>query len=162
VSNIENKDIFEIDMTRLDEEWVQQPKLFFKYAELLAKAKRTYEKAKANLAIVVAEVELDIKQNFTKYGFKTKPVVQDMANKAKINTDVIEAQNLVTAKKYKMDIYQAAVTSMEHRKSALERLVSLHGQNYFAMPVANDEDGRKAADNLQKGRARNRRKKNGS
>ena len=38
-----------------------------------------------------------------------------------------------------MDMIQAAVIALDHRKSALERMVSLHGQNYFSTPVISGE-----------------------
>ena len=36
--------------------------------------------------------------------------------------------------KYEVDVAQAAVVAMSQRKDALENLVRLHGQQYFAGP----------------------------
>ena len=60
-------EIFNIDMNVLDKEWVKQPKTFFKYASLLADARRKMEEAKVEADVVRAEIDLDIRKNPSDY-----------------------------------------------------------------------------------------------
>jgi hypothetical protein len=46
------------------------------------------------------------------------------------------ALKALTAARHRQDVYQAAVDALDHRKKALESLVQLHGQGYFAAPRA--------------------------
>ena len=47
----------EIDENALDEEWVEQPSLYFRYASMVADARRDLDQAKANLDLTKAEVD---------------------------------------------------------------------------------------------------------
>ena len=128
-------DLFEVDLNELDREWIRQPGLYFKYATKLADAKRTHEQKKARLELTKAELDRDIRGDPEKF------------NVSKI-TEATVAATILSQKKYKkthkkmldakhhVDILDATCRTLDHRKSALERLVSLHGQNYFSTPVA--------------------------
>ena len=41
--------------------------------------------------------------------------------------------------KHKVDVLQVVVDALDHRKKALENLVTLHGMSYFASPKAPKE-----------------------
>src|SRR6185369_66865 len=45
-----------------------------------------------------------------------------------------QAKQDLIASEYKVDMLEAAVKALDHRKKALENLVYLHGQSYFAEP----------------------------
>jgi hypothetical protein len=55
--------------------------------------------------------------------------------------------------------YYSVVFTLDHRKSALERLVTLHGQNYFSSPQATCADSRTTVDGMKKRAARRKNKK---
>lgn len=128
-------DFFKPDMNRLDEEWVNQAPLFYEHAVQLADAKAEYERAKANRDLVYAEVYLDVKQNPQNYG--VDKVTEEMV-KQLVTTDsrYQKAFDKVTRAKHDMDVLQAAVDALDHRKKGLENLVHLHAMNYFASPTA--------------------------
>lgn len=126
---------FEIDEHRLDSEWVRQPAVYYRYAVKLADARTAYEQAKAARDVTVAELDREIRTHPEVYGVAkiTEGVVEKTVllqpEYQKAIAEVIDA-------KHQMDMLQAAVDTLEHRKRALENLVSLHGQNYFSTPRA--------------------------
>ena len=48
-------DFFKLDKNALDEEWINQPGLYFTYAKKLADAKESLEINKANYELAMAE-----------------------------------------------------------------------------------------------------------
>ncbi len=150
------KETFEIDQNRLDEEWVNQPTLFFKYAKKLAEAKQDLDDAKNHLNVTHAEISKDIRETPEDFDL-AKVTEKAIESLIPLEEQYVKAQVCLTKAKYKVDIYQAAVTALEHRKSALQNLVSLHGQNYFSTPIAKGED-REAMEEIEKKTIRSRRK----
>ena len=134
--NPEEFDILQPDKYKLDEEWVKQPKVFFDFALRLEKPKRKVAETSAALDIERAELDKAIRSNPAKFGIGEKITETVIAQTILLIASYQEKQNLLITYKYKQGVMQAAVNAMEHRKSALERLVSLQGQNYFATPKA--------------------------
>ena len=129
----EEFDFFELDSGRLDEEWVNQPKLYFRYATRLAEAKEAHDRAKAQRDLTVAKLDRNI---------RTEPLAYDIP---KVTEGVVEktvllqplyqaATKEVIDAKARVDQLEAVVSALDHRKKALENLVYLHGQSYFATP----------------------------
>jgi len=143
-------DFFDIDINRLDEEWIGQPKIFFKYASELADAKRRLEEAKAELDVVKAICDNNVRNNPPKDTKLTETLITNIIIQI---PKYKKAQKILRIKKHRVDILQAAVNALDHRKSALERLVSLHGQNYFAVPKS-DIHSKEMVDDIEKGNAR--------
>ncbi len=128
-------DFFDIDRERLDEEWIAQPKLFFKYASKLADAKRKLEEAKGELDVTTAELDQSIRSAPEKFGLAK--VTEGSIKQAIMTQDIYnKANSVVGGLKYKVDMYQAAVSALDHRKRALENLVDLWAQDYWAEPRA--------------------------
>lgn len=122
-----------IDESALDVEWLDQPRLFLKYAKHLAECRRKLDIAKEELELVKAELDKDIRSNPDKYELSkiTESVVQ---NTIVLQKRYIKAVQNLNDVKYEVDIALAAVRAFEQRKDALENLVKLHGQQYFAGP----------------------------
>lgn len=132
----------DIDQNNLDKEWIEQPGLFYKYACLLADAKKSLAEAKSNYDLIQAETAAEIRREPERFGLEkvteaaitaTIPL-QTLVKKG--STDFIESRHTV-------DTLEAAVTALEHRKRALENLVSLHGQSYFSTPRATAENAKR-------------------
>jgi hypothetical protein len=123
----------EIDETALDVEWLNQPGLMMKYARHSAQMRRELDEAKQNLDITKAEVDKDIREHPDKYKLEkiTEGAIFSTILTAKKYQDT-NAEYL--AAKYESDLAQGAVNAFEQRKSALENLVKLNGQQYFAGP----------------------------
>ncbi len=125
----------DVDLHLLDENWMGQPLLFSHWAKKLAKAKKDLDVAEAELDLVEAELGKAIRRRPEKYGLlkdTDKPVAAAILMQPRYK----EAKMVVIEAKYKVAMIQAAVTALDHRKKALEKLVDLHGQNYFSKPKA--------------------------
>ena len=124
-------DILDIDKTRLDEEWVNQPRQFAILAQKLADAKREIERCKAALELTEAELSRSIRKNPSKYdiGKITEGAIREVIT---IRTQS-EIHDLIEAR-HTADELQAVVNAMDHRKRALQDLVYLFGMDYHAEP----------------------------
>ena len=138
----EEFDFFDIDKNILDEEWVNQPKMFFDYASQLADARKDFEEMKAALDVTSAELDKAIRESPEEFDLEGKTTETLIRNTIIQQKDYQDAQQDVINTQHKVNILQAAVTALDHRKSALERLVSLHGQNYFASPQATNDSAK--------------------
>lgn len=122
-----------IDETALDVEWLEQPNLMLKYGKLVAEARKEYDLAKENLDVVKAELDKKIRSNPEEYDIIK---VTESAINAAILThpDYQEASSKLIEAKYNLNLYQTAADAIDAKKAALENLVRLHGQQYFAGP----------------------------
>ena len=126
------KDI-EIDGQSLDLEWLNQPRLMMQYTQHSAKMRKALEEAKQELDIAKADADKMIRTNPEKYGIeKVTEVV--VANAILNEKGYRKAYTEFLAAQYESDMAQGAVNAFEHRKSALENLVRLYGQQYFSGP----------------------------
>lgn len=125
----------EIDQDQLDKEWLRQPKLVFEFAVQLSDARNFFDMAKTRADVMYAELDSEIRKNPDQYDI-TK--VSEAAIRNAIYQEKsykIKQMRVLKARKA-MDVLQAAVTALEHKKRALESLVTLFGQNYFSAPHA--------------------------
>jgi len=122
-----------IDPLALDVEWVRQASLFGKYCVEQAKSRDSISRLKDKRDVTKAELGLAIKKNPSAYGIEkvTEGTVDAIivSNKSfqQICSEVADAE-------YELEILSGAVRAMDQKKSALENLVKLQGQNYFAGP----------------------------
>jgi len=127
------EDIF-LDHHNLDEEWIKQSSLYFKYASLHADAIAKRDSLKEELEVVKAELFVKIQKDWAKYGFEKKPTdgvakafVDQEEEVAEITEEVIEANKEV-------NILASAKVAFEHKKKALENLTTLWVQNWHSEP----------------------------
>tara|TARA_R110000824_G_scaffold89967_1_gene220153 strand:+ start:742 stop:1227 length:486 start_codon:yes stop_codon:yes gene_type:complete len=150
--------ILEINEFELDKEWIQQPSTYHKYATKLAEAKHRLEESKAQTELVKAELSSEIRNNPNEFGIAkiTETVV---ASTILTQDEFKSVQAELFDQKHQVDLLQAVVTSLDHRKRALESLVSLHGQDYFSSPRA-DTRSQETIDEIQKKSVRRKASKN--
>lgn len=146
-------DFFAIDPNELDREWVRQPGLYHKYATDLADARREFEQAKTQLEIAAADVDSVIRSKPEKFGIEK---VTEAAVKAAVlaSREYKAATDAVHNARHAVDVLQAAVTTLDHRKKALENLVDLRLANYFSEPRAGSPRAREHMEEKTKQRAR--------
>lgn len=148
--------ILEIDPLQLDKEWLKQPMLFFDFAAELVEAKNVLDQAKAELELIDADIDREIRRDPEKYGVIkiteniVAAIIPSRPKHKEAYTKFIEA-------KYEVGIIQAAVDALDQRKKALENLVTLHGQNYFAEPRTPKGMGEEVGE-MKRSAAFNRRK----
>jgi len=147
-AELDEFDFFDLDQNRLDEEWLIQPKLYFQHALLLAAAKETVDRFKSRLDVIAAELDQDMRADPEKYDMER---VSEASIKAAIclQDDHEEATKDLARAKHRVDVLQAVINALEHRKRALEGLVTLHGQNYFSTPRVKDPDVQAALDSVR-------------
>jgi len=128
-----------IDDQMLDVEWLEQPEKMFKYCKLAAEARRDLDAAKEKVDIVKADLDKQIRSTPAVFGIEkiTETAIQ---NVILTRTEYIKANNSFMQLKYEVDMASSAVRAMEQRKEALENLVRLHGQSYFAGPRVPHDD----------------------
>jgi len=133
---------FEVDIHALETEWVNQPKFFMRYALMAAEARRDHEEAKNRVKILEAELSLDVRRDPAKYGLSK---TTEDSIKATVITDptMVLAQKEIIASRHDMDVADAAVTAMEHRKKALEKEVDLYIAGYFSHPKVKEANKEK-------------------
>jgi len=124
----------DIDPMRLDEEWLKQPKLYFEWATKLADTRREQDNAKIQLDLAIAQTDSRIRRKPDQFGLPEKPTESAINAKVGLADSVQEAKQALLDAKHAVDVAQAAVTALEHRKRALTELVELHSSNYFAEP----------------------------
>jgi hypothetical protein len=146
---------FEVDIHQLDKEWMEQPALFFEWAERLADTRRDLDEAKSELDVTKAEISRAIRDEPEDYGLEK---VTEAAVTAAIpeQEEYKIATKAVSEAKHAVDVYQGVVTALEHRKRALEKLVDLHGQSYFANPRVSNSNASEAKDEIARRRGAKR------
>ena len=122
-----------IDETALDLELLEQPTLMAKYSQMLAEARRDRDLAKEAMDLKRAEIDLDIRADPEKYALE-KITENAISNCILMEDDYIAAQKEYHDANYEVNVLTGVVSAVEHRKSALENMVKLYGQNYFAGP----------------------------
>lgn len=123
----------EINPEALDVAWLEQPRLMLQYSKNSAKMRRELDMAKQELDIAKAEADRKIRESPEDFGLVK--VTEASVSNAILNEDGYkDAYAIYLSTKYESDMAQGAVNAFEHRKSALENLVRLYGQQYFAGP----------------------------
>jgi hypothetical protein len=145
----------EIDVDALDIQWAKQASLFGEYCMEQAKARASLDALKERLDVKVAGLGLKIRANPAQFGLEkiTESSVQAVilldAECAKLREEIAVAQ-------YEFEVMGAAVRALDQKKSALENLVRLQGQNYFAGPSVPREIGKEWIKEVERNGARDK------
>lgn len=123
----------EINPNALDIEWLDQPGLFFELSSALADEKLKLEKLKGAAEIALADEAKEVREDPSKYGLAK---VTEAGIKEAVTGSTTNAKwtRRINGQKHSVDILQSAVSACDHKKRALENLVTLHGQQYFSSP----------------------------
>jgi hypothetical protein len=128
----------EIDLGRLEEHWVAQDGLHRKYASRLALAKKDLLDIEEEVKAISAETKHKIRMNPKLWDLKsvTENSVKEAWERSKTCARAVKKLNEA---KYSVDVLTGVLVTLEHRKRALENLVTLHGQSYFSKPRVSSE-----------------------
>jgi len=141
---VNSKD-FQIDVDNLDKEWTAQPSLYSKYAKATADARREMDEAKTKLDVTKAEVAVLARREPEKFGL-SKITEASLSQIVECNLRVKGAMEEVMESRHHYEVLQAAVGAMDHKKKALESLVSLFLADYFSQPRAKGATKEKVED----------------
>jgi hypothetical protein len=121
----------EINKLRLDEEWLNQPQQFYNWSIAVAEAQFKFDSAKSELALTEAELDKEIRDDPERYGLvKTTDAV--VAQTIKIQAPYTASVKAVNKARYELGIATAAVSALDQRKRALEKLVDLWTREYYS------------------------------
>jgi hypothetical protein len=127
-----------IDRNNLEEEWITQPEAYYHWAKRAADAQLEYDRSKANLDVVRAEVDRAVRDGPMSFGIG-KLTETAVSNAVLSTTAYKEAYEELNLAKHALQIAQAAVNALEHKKRALTMLVELWIRSYYADPQAKSE-----------------------
>ncbi len=131
-----NKEIelsLQIDRHRLDDECVEQPRLYFHYAAELDNARHELDRAKAMLELVDAELDLAIRSDPESFGL-TKITESSLRSMIVVQVKHVKAQEKILRAKDNVNILGTAVSALDQKKKSIEGLIQLQLANYFSSP----------------------------
>lgn len=123
-----------IDENSLDLEWLDQPALMMKYARYEAEMERAKDEAKERLDLLEADLDRQVREDPELFGVKVKVTETVFKNTVHAQEEYMEEYKRYLDAIYNYNIAKAATRAVQQRKDALENLVKLHGQQYFAGP----------------------------
>ena len=146
----------EIDLDDLHTAWVKQDILMMRYGREAAKAKEAMQLAHEKVKLVRSDL---IKK---KKAANPSATGQQIEAYYRLHKRHRKAKKTLINAEYENDLLQAAVTALHHKKSALENLVKLHGQQYFSKPeiknTITEESIRKSKSRSAKNKIKQRRR----
>ena len=146
-----------IDEQSLDAEWLDQPDRMFRYCRHAAEPQRDMDLAKERLDLTRAQLDQAIR---AEAGQGEKKMTEASVNAAILmHPEYQAASTAYIDSKFENGVAAAAVCAFDHRKSALENLVRLHGASYFAGPSVprNLHEERQLKDKAAQGKVQMRR-----
>ena len=125
----------QIDETALDIEWLEQPGLAMKYGIHFAECKRKVAAAEEAIKVLRSDLIRKANEDPERYCNKEKPNAADIEAFYRNRKSHKLAKEKLIQLQYELDIAEVAKNEISYsRKAALEHLVKLHGQQYFAGP----------------------------
>ena len=124
----------QIDHDKLDIEWLEQPSLTAKYGKNLRHLDKKVRIAEENVKVVRSELTREANENPTDCCNKAKPNAGDIEAYYRVHKKYKEAKEEVINTQEERDLAEVAYYAIRDRKYALQDLVKMHGQMYFAGP----------------------------
>ncbi len=137
----------DLNLHRLEEEWLAQVRLFAQYATELAEADYAVEVAKTDLKLTEAELEeadarldREIRRHHIEFGIEriTESAVEKtiilQGGHVRAKDKMFVAMKKLNELKRDRDIAKVAVDTMHQRNPALKDLVTLQGRSYYSTP----------------------------
>ncbi len=150
----QEQDIFDLHLDELDRHVLEQPQLVSQYGEQLAAAKDDMDRAKNELEAEKAELVIKVAADPGKYGI-TKPTGALIDAAVASTTSIRRLNEVLLDCKGDVGMLSSMMNALDGRKYALQDLVKLHGQDYFAA-VAVSQENAQAQHDCTKGAVRKR------
>lgn len=145
--------IFNLKRTTLDEEWIRQPALFHKHAMKLVDAREELERAKADLLLIEAEMDQNIRLKPDNFGID-KVTEGAIKNAILVQPEYRDGAERIIKAKRRVGEEEAMCDALDHRKRALENLVMLEARDYFAVPRVKEDAAREHVHKMEQRSAR--------
>jgi hypothetical protein len=135
-----------IDETALDVMWLNHGSLAVRYARQAAHMRKLAKQAEDRVKVVKSELIRKANEDPLATTHKDKPTAADIEAYYRTHPDHKEAKEAWIEAEYQADYAgQVQMEMAVGRKAALENLVTLHGQQYFAGPSVPRDLSREAA-----------------
>lgn len=129
---MELSDDIKINRFKLPEECERHPSMYYYWSNLLADAKKECDRAEDQLKFTLADQEMNIRASAENTGMKLTE--GGVKASLEINTEVLAARKaLRNAQKDRYHL-EAAVNSLEHRRSQLDNLTKLGINQFYSAP----------------------------
>lgn len=124
-----------IDETALDVEWLNQPRIAMQYCRNFAYLTKVVSRVEEKVKTKRSELINKVNENPVHYCNKPKPNAGDIEAYYRTHPDYKDLKEELINATYEKDMAENAKNEISFtRKKALEYLVILHGQQYFAGP----------------------------
>jgi len=124
-----------IDDTALDVEWLDQAELALKYGRHWAECKKILTEAEEKIKIIRAELIKRANSDPVRFCGKEKPNAPDIESYYRQHSRHKAAKAEWIEAQFELNMAEVAKNEISFtRKAALENMVTLHGQSYFAGP----------------------------
>jgi hypothetical protein len=129
------EDDIRIDETALDVEWLEQASLAMKYGRHYAFCRKKLTEAEEKVKVIRAELIAEANADPEGCCNKKNPNAADIEAYYRMHNKHKKAKEEWVRTQYELDMAEIAKNEISFtRKVALENLVKLHGQQYFAGP----------------------------
>jgi len=113
------------DIDHLEREWIYQPELRLSVGTMLAEAKRDLQMAKSELELLECDLDRKVRSSPENYGLDKK-VTEGAIRACVVGVEEYQqAKQKVIDLQYIVDLLEACVWAVDHRRRALEDLVQL-------------------------------------
>jgi len=129
-----DKPVLDVDKDDLDRECCIQPRIYMTYASELAEARLREAEAESTFKAIKATLDGLIRSNPSAYDLPDKVTETVIAHTIVLQDEYMKAQKKVNDAQYKVSLLFAMIGSLDIKRSSIESLVKLHGQNYFSTP----------------------------
>lgn len=124
------------DKRILDTQWEEQSNLFRHWARKLALKLKEVDDQKTNMERIGYEMDRVFRAKRAGEKFTEAVIKADVS----LNSKYMQEQNTLSELQGELGMLKAEIESLHQRKSALENLVKLHGQEYFSVPFVSEPE----------------------
>jgi len=146
-------DFFVFDRFRLEVELENHVRLYHQYATILADVRQDHERAKAQREVVAAEVAQEVRKNPEAFGLVKAQPKEAVEEAVLLDPRYRKALSKEITAKHAVDMAQAAVSTLEHRKTAISKEVDLFLSGYWAKPRVSTDAAREHMDEHRRNEA---------
>lgn len=152
-------EMYDINILELDLEWLDQSSIMGQACAKLSELEADEREAEGLLELRFAKLQQAVRSNPTKHGLDPKNLTETgIKSVVYALPEYRQTWQRHHNAQYATSLQKGVVKTLEQRKTALENLVKLHGQGYFALPRVTDSEAQKTKEWLEMERRRRERR----
>lgn len=127
------KNEFRIDPEDLENECIKHPSILYRYLRKLADAKLALEEAGQVYDLCKVTLDAKIRDRPERYKL-TKVTEAAIQNTIRTQKEYLESRDTKVRLQHEVDVLQAAVTALSHKREMISNLVALARMDWYAEP----------------------------